>query len=267
MVALPLELYRPIIEKVPDKASLCAIARSSSALQPEAERLIYRAVSVHGPAGIVGLCQRIRFAPRVGAYVISFLIDDFRLSMELQAYQPLLLSTLERMSNLEHLGMYLQFPLKYPDLISYIKSKLISIRFGTGFPYDEGLSLFLASQPTIRRVELFRNPYNRIPYSMPSYILPNLRAIVTNASNIASEFLRDRPVTHLSVHHILPSDSLDMLASSSESITTLSITNCPMEILSLPSVFPSIRCLSGIRVYRSEVCSGQKECLLCCGYS
>jgi hypothetical protein len=130
MAALPLELYRPIIERA-HKFDLCALALVFRALQPEAERLLYRTIHAEDVLHTVVLCRRITPSPRFGPYILSFTIDALASSatMEYQliSIYSVIRSALRRMTNLRRFKCFLSSKNK-----DFIQTHLELLRPHTG---------------------------------------------------------------------------------------------------------------------------------------
>jgi hypothetical protein len=102
--ALPYELHRYVIGGVGSNRDLCALARSCSALQPEAETLLYRSLVLDGDQDILSMCQRISDLPRVRPYVEHLhVISDSYSADGFDVFRPKLARMFGHILNLRHL--------------------------------------------------------------------------------------------------------------------------------------------------------------------
>ncbi|KAF9565355.1 hypothetical protein CPC08DRAFT_704631 [Agrocybe pediades] len=86
---IPQELLGPIFELIQDPSTLVALSATSSEVQYEAERVLYREMMDHDPAIQLGFLLAIKRCPRRGGYVRA-----------IQFYEPLLHKTLALRSKL-----------------------------------------------------------------------------------------------------------------------------------------------------------------------
>ncbi|KAG8920476.1 hypothetical protein FRC02_000882 [Tulasnella sp. 418] len=71
----PLELYQMIIERLDEGKALCYLARTSTAIQMEAERLIYRSIYPHSTVQLCKAAKSILKRPHRHQFVQNLIVD------------------------------------------------------------------------------------------------------------------------------------------------------------------------------------------------
>jgi hypothetical protein len=222
MHSLPVELYRPILEKVRIK-DLCAVARVSRLAQPEAERLLWRKFQAGSADAdwdkrsdlkrIIVFCKGIHLSPRRGRYVREMRLCYFGYwdsSTFYDAILRLISLALKRTTGLRILYIDIPTPHRtqnHPScfgIFTHCSFKLHTL--SSHFVWDKWLFEFFENQTSIRFLEV--PPY--IPsLALPYHLLPNLNAIRVYSPYTLTEIIcADRPVTHIS---LLERSSLDQL--------------------------------------------------------
>jgi len=82
---LPLELYRPIVERVDSKTALCALSRVCSTMHEETNRVLYSHYAPHPRDVPIRLSRPLNPAPshsKLGRYLKSLELDLQAIAME-----------------------------------------------------------------------------------------------------------------------------------------------------------------------------------------
>jgi hypothetical protein len=201
MPSLPIELYRPIVE-TSDGRDLLNLALVSKVFQQEAERIIYRTISVFcdGPTDVENECLRFLRIPRCLPYIRNITLTHYSTieTLDVPSFQPRLNDLLRNVVNLLSLCIRVTPNGRFCGTLFHgCTFRLRDIR--CTFELDADYAAFLESQPSL----LYFTWNMRYPpgkYLLSSNAVPNLRAVTIRSLNQDNEFppeiLAGRPITH-----------------------------------------------------------------------
>jgi hypothetical protein len=253
--ALPLELFRSVIEDISSNRDLCSLARVSHFIQREAEARIYRRIEAYGIKDITHICRRILASPRRGPYVFALALQEYRdCKHVLFAYWGLISRVLALMPNLRDLTTYLGIRSCATVFKEQHTFQLTS--FKSHFLFDESLVRFFESQPQLRRLTIYHSVYTpekNIALPLPSHILPHLIALDASSfiTKLSLTIVNGRPVTYLSLNHFPKSEqSIEVLSRSAPTMKALYISETPLcnGMHEFPYTMPELEYLSRISV-------------------
>jgi hypothetical protein len=227
MASLPREIYRDICNDVAAKRDLCAIARVSSFMRLEAERLIYRDVETGfgirfpPPSVVLRLLQRVCASDGLASYIQSF---KFTWAMRdcLLATINLLSRSLRRMTRLQQLS--LEIPLQsHPrtNIFEHCTFKLLFLDFAW---LGQHHNRFIETQTRLQTLKVcgIGDQLLTAARSHPAKILPNL-TLLSMDPKFAACLVPGRSITHMWLHdHVSP-----------ELLTCLAFANTPSVELGL----------------------------------
>jgi hypothetical protein len=263
MVAFPLELFRSIVKEIDDNRDLCVLAIVCRALQPEAERVLYRQLIGDGAREVVQVCKRICCSPRFGPYVRYFTadaLDDG--TFELMAFTRILRSAL---ANLRYLHCHLFTDSQMIPPGAVLNGSLSTLLvFSSYFPIENNLIVFLERQKNLRQFSCWKGPvpeFMAISTPVSNHIMPKLEVLdlreCLDHSNIAIRLLPGRPITHLAVHRV-DAMLLQCIALTTLPLQALCIMGDGLRPLSfyrhLSSAIPELAVLRGPSRIAKEVC-------------
>jgi hypothetical protein len=255
MTSLPHELYRLIVENTSSLSDLCVMARVSHNMRPEAERLIWRDVSLRGDDKFFQVFTVIRPTSNIWLYITTLVLED---AHQNEQYRPTFYNTiatvLQRMKNLRDLTLYFMRGSITSTAYCYSWPFERNIRFPFNlrsfhgaFLIEEKLFSFLETQPNLLLVDLWMgsrsNTYFPPALFTPS-ILPNLRVLDAKnvrfpSPHILPAILSGRSITHLAIYS-LDERNLRALEPVASSIKALKMASPPSQSLGLALVFPNL---------------------------
>jgi hypothetical protein len=249
MARIPLELFSYILQNIQEKRTLCPVARTSRSLQHEAERLIYRDISIVGLNGIISFCKRLFASTRLPRYVTSLSLTAQIMPNPLRAtFDRLLSQALKRLTNLRSLHFIIMSSPRFPiSMFGGCTFKLIVFK-DTFSSMSKDLSPFVANQDKLRHLEFSGGPF---PYPFA----PELAVLNANCGT-ALALLRNRPVTHLRIPEILPiyahhfSLSMGPLRALDLQSQRFGVTRLSFHL----DLLPDLELLTGITVATRQVC-------------
>ncbi|EJD47252.1 hypothetical protein AURDEDRAFT_184085 [Auricularia subglabra TFB-10046 SS5] len=219
---LPLELYRPIVELVNDRADLLRLTQVSTLLRAEAERLLYSAIELdpeHEPhfceffsQSATRLARHVRkcslFLP--GSKPTAEYFEEFArqrpvapkvASRPRSARSVNVTTVIPMMNNLQTLSVSGHVAgVKFGKVLR--GSQLCLRSFASTAPLDKTTLEFLESQPYITELTAL---HSRLSSALPgrtlsSKALPNLSIIRALTPRIACDLAPRRPVTHVETY-------------------------------------------------------------------
>jgi hypothetical protein len=246
MNKLPHELYRPVFEAVRRKRDLCVLARCSRAMQPEAERLIYRSLVASTDRDIRGAYDRICAMPRVRQYVERLRIDFERPSetgdgTTFQVFFRPLSYMLEVLENLLHLAITVPYGTRTDqphcgNLFDGCKFRLDSLR--SPFALDQQMMAFLSRQSTIRELWMDRATLHMVQLPV-ELLLPRLVVLRAPSGIMASTVFTNRSVTHLNLQQTFT-------ATAETAIWSVIALRIKYMDESLPLMVPNVQIITGV---------------------
>jgi hypothetical protein len=202
---LPYELYRPIIDGVGSKRDLCALARSCSAFQPEAETLLYRSLVLDGDQDILSMCQHVSDTPRIRPYVEDLhVISDSISANGFYILRSKLATMFGYIHNLRRLEIFVPrgprtggtYQPLCGDLWEQCRFQLIKLR--SPFKLDKPMLSFLRTQSEVRDIWIDSN--TPIAANIPLDVaVPKLSVLRCDIGIVSAPALQPRNVTHIHV--------------------------------------------------------------------
>jgi hypothetical protein len=206
MSRLPLETVFHIIHLVCDsteyKASLVILARVSSPVQQEAERLLYGSVVIDSDnTRLIALIATISRVPRLAHLVKSLELMSLQ-SLATMAFFNLMNAALVKTVELRTL----RIGRRRADFVYFIFNPTcqwifdgctFKLRiFAVHFLFDNDLIAFLVRQSEIYHLSIHPQ-LSRIIYNLPPEILPVLSVLEASSMHSAYPIMKQRQVTHL----------------------------------------------------------------------
>ena len=205
---LPVELLLLIINAVESQSTLAAATCVCQTFQDEAERLLYRKVSLHGANDVYAFSEALARKPRRASFVRSFEVkDDGRIAPAI----PKLLSILPRLTHLTHLALYLDVcfedATRSHDVLRTLNECTFSLQSYEGYATrDRALLPFLARQRNIELLSARTQPIGAPSgvvagpgWVLPPDALPRLTCLATDFAFFATsvQHPHTRSITHL----------------------------------------------------------------------
>lgn len=197
-----------IINAVESQSTLAAATCVCRTFQDEAERLLYRKVSLHGANDIFAFHEALARLPRRASFVRSLEVkDDGRIAPAI----PKLLSILPRLTHLTHLALYLDIcfedATRSRDVLRTLTECTFSLQSYEGYATrDRALLPFLARQRNIEllsaRTQPIGSPSGVVAgpgWVIPPDALPRLTCLATDFAFFATsvQHPHTQSITHL----------------------------------------------------------------------
>ncbi|KAF4622247.1 hypothetical protein D9613_009604 [Agrocybe pediades] len=257
---LPLELIRPIMERVEDRRALYLLSFTCRLFQYDAERLLYAAVidldfNHEEPLRQESFLRSINGAERLGPLVKIYSVVSI-FSRDHAVRWNLLRSALKKMINLKILHFGEQNRKPAGDLILHAPFQLKKLSWHSEND-DEIMRIILHQQKDLRVLHLMCKERTK-PYDVAT--CPNLNSLVGNRHTI-SAFLPGRAVVNLSW---LP----DFSTSDPGSIKGMEMEFSRIKVLSLggylsrPSLMLIAHVLQSVEVLQLVAWAQEEECAI-----
>jgi hypothetical protein len=262
MGALPIELYRRIVEDIPCE-DLHPLVTVSRVLQAEAERILWRQVKLSYPTfqTVTSRCRQIIDSPRIWLLVRNFdlaYIDDDYEHGHLAPIFNYLAETLKNLQNLVALMLILDMTDgRWCSCGNLFEGCNFQLRvYCSSFTLDRDHAKFIENQPLIL-------DWNWMP-SYPStcqlsvMAMPSLKVVTYN--NRESDFYRifvGRPIAHINISDVSgpvpPVPPMENLALGAAPIRSLFMWSWNHIARTFCSTFPRLEFLSRVSFYRINV--------------
>lgn len=196
---LPVELLLLILKEVDSLATLVRASRVCRTFQNEAERLLYREVTVHRVPHVRSLHWTLTKAPRRTSLVHNFhIVDDGGMSM----VSDLLNAILLKLNNLKHLVLDLTSCFDRPKLNCIMLRTLRDCAFRlesySGYMgSDRALIGFLERQPGIESLSTQDAVLDLPDWRFSQDVLPRLKVLQTDCEFFLRVIRGPRMITHL----------------------------------------------------------------------
>ncbi|KDQ14144.1 hypothetical protein BOTBODRAFT_44792 [Botryobasidium botryosum FD-172 SS1] len=230
---LPLELHRPIVERISDRADLYTLTLVCRALQFEADRILFRRISVRKSSSetVRRYKALIALAPRIGTHIRELEVVRYGETSSLYAMIRLLRAVLLSAPNLQRLHAVYKWgdsdwPLEIPGGLMVRGMELNQLQyFSCPWVIDHDVISFFERHPNLHDLVVFL-PWGEYPISGTA--LPRLKYL-SAWRNTATRLLPGRPVTHFQVN------VWDRSHWDAEFSAALLSTSVPLRALQVPS--------------------------------
>jgi hypothetical protein len=243
---LPIELVALTLEFL-DGGSLSTCALLSSDMRNEAERVLYRDISLPFTSCTHTMelcCNSILASPRRARACKFFSVVPY-CSCSKNACLDILRNTLKHLVNLRSL----YFDIDGPNAMTLIGHPFALTTFSTEATFDSALADFLLSQPSITQVDLVYPPIH--PHQLTPAHLPSLRVIQGSASAVKA-LVPGRPVENVNVLGMMTSEEFDdvlvSLSLSSEPIRSLAISLNSCDLALVNKIADQLPNLEALRI-------------------
>ncbi|KDR84354.1 hypothetical protein GALMADRAFT_206014 [Galerina marginata CBS 339.88] len=217
---LPVELLRPIVEDLTNNLSaLCALSLSSKTLQLEAERLLYRSMTMPDELKHANFLTSIIKSSRRAISVQSYSQKGVPYTGKRRLLIPLCLA-MKQMKNLKTLFLETMQIDSFPGFPGDYPFRLEGLNCGGSYSESNRLSNFLQFQPKLKWLHVEWSEFEAV--QVPSSTCPELTFLHGNRGAIEA-FLPGRPITSLAwdPHPLDSFDRIDYLSVSLRKIQAL----------------------------------------------